>query len=130
MRLGGDLVAAVVGGRRDSLHHRFHSHSALCWRKDLRAFVAQPRLSVAALLVLRRVGLGGGPEACGRGNILRQAGDCISRSGVGLRRRANYSSGHDRYLLQQVEPFPLRRGRHGEILVGKTVNNNVARLVW
>jgi hypothetical protein len=39
-----------------------------------------------------------------------------------------YSSGHDRYLLQQVEPFPLRRGRHGEILVGKTVESNVARL--
>src|SRR5262249_19757248 len=37
----------------------------------------------------RHVGLGGGPEACGRGNILRRAGDCISRSGVGLRRRAH-----------------------------------------
>ena len=86
MRLGGDLVAAVVDDRRDSLHHRFRCRSALCWRKDLRAFVVQPRLSVSALPVLQRVDLGGGQEACGRGNILRRAGDCINRSEEELRR--------------------------------------------
>jgi hypothetical protein len=87
-RLGGDPVTAAVDGRRDNLHRRFHCRSGLCWRKDLRAFVVQPRLSVSAPPFLQHVGLGGGPEACGRGNILRRAGDCISRYGDGLRRRA------------------------------------------